>query len=75
MRLAERFKVRAEDGSEYMVECWEEEIATPTDGTTVPGLKQYQLANGEAINPIDDRTFQVVIGGKIVKRVTEADET
>ena len=73
MRRVERFKVRGDDGSEHLVECWQDEIVSPTtDGvTTIPGLKQFRLANGEPINQVDERTFQMVIGGKVLRRADD----
>lgn len=70
IKLIGKYIARGDDGQTYQVKEYQEFINAGTkDGDDLmPGRKFCQLADGSAVNHIDERTWEIVSDGTILKR-------
>ena len=71
-KVIERFDAMSEDGHRVMLVRWQNVIDTRAeDGTRTHGVEPDSLAtaDGDAVNLIDDDTFEIVRTAMIVKRI------
>jgi hypothetical protein len=71
MRVTKEFRASSADGTEYRVVCWQGEIDTSStyqQRSSRLGPREYRLADGRALNCIDEDTFKIVATGETVQR-------
>lgn len=71
-KLERTFVARGDDGRQYTVEAYRSYTRTARDISTgesslLPGLLEYRLSSGFAVNQVDDRTFEVVESGLMIR--------
>lgn len=68
--VTEQFEAKDEQGNSYLVVVHQKQINTGSlDGEGyVLGLKEYCLANGDALNRLSDTTFEVLQTGRQLTR-------
>ena len=70
MRLLEQFRVRATDGTEHTVACWQDSFDRPsTHGfERIAGRRLYRINGNGAVEAIDADTFRTA-SGELLRRV------
>ena len=69
-RLIDSFYLYDLRGRQYLAHLYQdyEEIWTAEGRSSIPRLKEYLLADGTPLNPVDENTFQNVVTDQLLTR-------
>ena len=65
-----KFTAKSDSGRTHTIVIYQEWIDASTmddPGAKIPGMKRLATSSGEAVNRIDEKTFQIVATGETVR--------
>lgn len=69
--ITDQFEAADQDGKKYTVVVRQDEIDTSTlaGRSSILGMKEFQLSNGEPLNRVSEDVFRIVRSGVEITRI------